>query len=177
MLTFQRFLSKPLIYFVAVSTFLMLTGSHRTLSAQSNEKVKLASGSVVALSLEKAINSDMTEGASVDLRVIRDVSVGDKVVIKSGTMASATITDVKSSGAIGRPGKVSLKLRSVQAVDGQQIFLKGSVDKEGDDKVVMTVILGLLCLPLFLINGGDATVPAGTELRAYVEQDSMVEVR
>lgn len=177
MTTFQRFLSRPLVYFVTISTFLMLTGSHRNLSAQPNEKVKLTSGTVVALSLEKAINSDMAEGTSVDLRVVRDVSAGDKVVIKSGTLASATITDVKSSGAIGKAGKVSLKLRSVQAVDGQQIFLKGSIDKEGEDKVVMTVILGLLCLPLFLINGGDATVPAGTELRAYVEQDYMVEVR
>jgi len=177
MMLHQRFLSRPLVYFVTAATFLMLTGTYRNLTASPNEKVKLASGTLVALSLEKSVDSDMAEGTAVDLRVMRDVSVGDKVVIKSGTMATATITAVNSSGAIGKAGKVSLTLRSVQAVDGQQVFLRGSIDKEGENKVVMTVILGLICLPLFLINGCDATVPAGTELRAYVDQEYMIEVR
>jgi hypothetical protein len=35
----------------------------------------------------------------------------------------------------------------------------------------LSVILGLLCLPLFLLNGDDAQIPAGTEIRAYTEQD------
>ena len=173
----RSFLNKPLILFVTFSTFLMLTGLTNQVIAQQKEKVKLTSGTVVALSLEKAVNSDMTEGTSVDLRVVRDVTAGDKVVIKSGTLATGTITDVSSSGAVGKAGKVSIKLRSVKAVDGQEVFLKGSVDKQGDDKVVLTVILGLLCLPLFLLNGGTASIPAGTELRTYSEQDVMIEVQ
>jgi len=173
----RSFLNKPLILFVTLSTFLMLTGLTNQVLAQQKEKVKLTSGTVVVLSLEKAVNSDMTEGTSVDLRVVRDVTVGDKVVIKSGTLANGIITDVSSTGAVGKAGKVSIKLRSVKAVDGQEVFLKGSVDKQGDDKVVLTVILGLLCLPLLLLHGGDASIPAGTELRAYTEQDIMIEVQ
>lgn len=173
----RSFLNKPLILFVTICTFLMLTGIINPISAQQKEKVKLTSGAVVALILEKAVNSEMTEGTSVDLRVVRDVTAGDKVLIKSGTLATGTITDVNSSGAVGKAGKVSIKLRSVKAVDGQEIFLKGNVDKQGDDKVVLTVILGLICLPLLLVQGGDASIPAGTELRAYTEQDYMIEVQ
>ena len=173
----RSFLNKPLILFVTIVTFLMLTGITDPISAQQNEKVKLASGTVVALSLEKAVNSNMTEGTSVDLRVVRDVTAGETVVIKSGTLANGTITDVSSTGAVGKAGKVSIRLRSIRAVDGQEVVLKGSVDKQGEDKVVLTVILGLICLPLFLLQGGDASIPAGTELRAYVEQDYMIEVR
>lgn len=171
---FQRCLNKPLVGMVTFLTFLMVTGITPTLTAQAQEKVKLAGGTVVALSLEKAVNSDMTEGSSVDLRVIRDVTANEKVVIKSGSMANGTITNVSSTGAVGKAGKVSIKLRSVQAVDGQQVFLSGSVDKQGDDKVVLTVVLGLICLPLFLLHGGDAVIPAGTEVRAYVEQDLFI---
>lgn len=173
----RSFLNKPFILFVTLATFLMLTGLTNRVVAQQKEKVKLTSGTVVALSLEKAVNSDMAEGTNVDLRVVRDVTAGDKVVIKSGTLATATITDVNSSGAVGKAGKISIKLRSVKAVDGQEIFLRGSVDKQGDDKVVLSVVLALICLPLILINGGDANIPAGTEVRAYVEQDVMIEVQ
>jgi len=173
----RSFINKPLILFVTLLTFLTLTGLTNQLVAQQKERVKLAGGTVVALSLEKAVNSDMTEGTSVDLRVVRDVVAGEKVVIKSGTLAIGTVTDPSSTGAVGKAGKVSIKLRSVKAVDGQEVFLKGNIDKEGEDKVVLTVILGLLCLPLFLLKGGDATIPAGTELRAYTEQDMMIEVQ
>ena len=176
MLLFNRLLSPTIVLSVVMTLILFLVLPTPQFAAQSIEKLKLSGGTVVALSLEKAINSDMAEGSSVDLRLIRDVMVGDKVVIKSGSIATGTVTDVNSSGALGKAGKVSLKLRSVAAVDGQQVFLRGNVDKQGEDKVVMTVILGLLCLPLFLINGGDASVPAGTEVRAYVEQDYMIEV-
>lgn len=174
----RSFLNKPFILFVTLATFLMLTGLTNRVVAQQKEKVKLTSGTVVALSLEKAVNSDMAEGTNIDIRVVRDVTAGDKVVIKSGTLATATITDVNSSGAVGKAGKISIKLRSVKAgLDGQEIFLRGSVDKQGDDKVVLSVVLALICLPLILINGGDANIPAGTEVRAYVEQDVMIEVQ
>lgn len=171
------FLHKHFIFLFTFYTFLIHTEITNQVLAQKQEKVKLTSGTVVALSLEKAVNSDMTEGTTVDLRVLRDVVVGDKVVIKSGTIAKGTLTDVTSAGPIGKAGRVSIKLHSVKAVDGQDIFLRGSVDKQGEDKVLLTVILGLICLPLFLLQGEDAIVPAGTELRAYVEQDYIIEVK
>ncbi|MBI5474828.1 MAG: hypothetical protein HY961_21010 [Ignavibacteriae bacterium] len=173
--TFERFRSKSLISATGVITFLTLIGVPQFAHARANEKLRLSGGSTVALSLESAITSDMPINTVVNFRVVRDVIAGEQVVIKSGSRATGTISKVETNGAIGSPGKVMVTLRSVNAVDGQEIFLRGSVDGEGDNKVGLSVVLGLLCLPLLLIKGGDATVPAGTEVRAYTEQDYMIE--
>jgi len=159
---------------ITVFTFLKIPD---LLYAQTQDKVKLNAGTIVALSIEQSANSEAKVGSLVKFRVIRDVSVEGKVVITAGTIADGTISEVSSSGAVGKAGKVSVKLNSVKAVDGQNVYLSGSIDKQGEDKVVLTVILGLLCLPLFLLNGGDADIPAGTEVRAYVESDCSIVVK
>lgn len=146
------------------------------LNAYPPDNNKLSAGTVVALALEQAIDSDMPVGAMVTFRVIYDVKVNETVVIKAGSFATGTISSASSTGAIGSPGKVSIDLRSVKAVDGQDIMLRGNLNKEGDDKVVLSVVLALLCLPLILIHGEDAEVPAGTELRAYVEQEYTIKI-
>jgi hypothetical protein len=169
--------SRPFILFVLVFTSITFFKIPDLLYAQSQDKLKLSAGTVVALSIENSANSEATFGAVVNFHVIRDVTVNEKVVIKAGALATGTISEVSSSGALGKGGKVAVKLNSVQAVDGQSVYLSGSLDKEGENKVVLTVILGLICLPLLLINGGDANIPAGTEIRAYVEQDYQISVK
>ena len=169
--------SRPFVLFILLFTIITFLKIPDLLYAQSQDKVKLPAGTVVALSIENSANSDASINSVVNFRVIRDVSVNDKVVIKAGAVATGTISEVSSSGALGKEGKVAVKLNSVQAVDGQNVYLSGSLDKEGENKVVLTVILGLLCLPLLLLNGGDANIPAGTEVRAYVEQDCQISVQ
>ncbi len=174
--TFEQFRSKPLVYATGLITLLTLLGIPQLVEARVNEKLRLSGGTTVALSLEKTITSDMSANTAVSFRVLRDVVSGEQVVIKSGAVATGTIAKVETNGALGAAGKVMVNLRSVTAVDGQEIFLRGSVDGEGENKVGLSVVLGLLCLPLLLIKGDDATVPAGTEVRAYTEQDYMVEI-
>ncbi|HOJ05730.1 MAG TPA: hypothetical protein PK916_17165 [Bacteroidota bacterium] len=133
--------------------------------------VTVPAGTVVALSLEQSITSEMPVGSSVNFRVIYDVKVDGQVVVRAGSIATGSIASVKGTGAVGSPGRVAITLRTVRAVDGQEILLRGNMNKEGDDKVVLSVILALICLPLILIHGEDAEIPAGTEVRAYVEQE------
>jgi len=168
--------SRPFILFMLVFTIITFINLPDLLNAQSQNKVKLRAGTVVAISIENSTTSEATLNSIVNFRVIRDVTVDDKVVVKAGSVATGTISEVNSTGAVGKPGKVAVKLNSVQAVDGQTVYISGSIDKEGENKVVLTVILGLLCLPLLLLNGGDANIPAGTEVRAYVEQDYQIAV-
>jgi len=169
--------NRPFILVISLVTIFTFLKIPDLLYAQSQDKVKLSAGTVVALSIENSANSDASIGSVVHFRVIRDVSVNDKVVIKAGAVATGTISEVSSSGALGKGGKIAVKLNTVEAVDGQNVYLSGSLDKEGEDKVVLTVILGLICLPLLLLNGGDANIPAGTEIRAYVEQDCQISVK
>lgn len=169
--------SRPFVLFVLLFTIITFLKIPDLLYAQSQDKVKLTAGTVVALNIQNSANSDASLNSVVQFRVLRDVSVNDKVVIQAGAIATGTISEVSSSGALGKGGKVAVKLNSVIAVDGQSVYLSGSVDKEGENKVVLTVILGLICLPLLLLSGGDANIPAGTEVRAYVEQDCQISVK
>lgn len=149
----------------------LIWGSTASVPAQEKERTTLPEGTVIALRLAQDVSSEMTEQTPVDLRVLRDVVVDGKVVVRTGWPARGAVATVKSSSSLGRAGKISMKLISAKAVDGQEILIRGSLDKEGDDKVTQTVLLGLLCIPLLLLEGDDAMIPAGTEVRAYVEQD------
>lgn len=176
MSTFRATLQSMLVTIAAVLTCL-LGGSAGSVLAQEKERTKLPGGTVIALRLVQTVDSEMSEGTPIELRVLRDVMVDGKAVVRSGWPASGTVTSVKSSSSLGRAGRISMKLISVRAVDGQEILIRGSLDKEGDDKATQTVLLGLLCIPLLLLEGDDAMIPAGTEVRAYVEQDYMIDAK
>jgi hypothetical protein len=117
----------------------------------------------------------MTQGTTIPLSVIGDVSVDGKVLIKSNWPASAVLSDVKSSGLF-RGGRIRLELRSLVAVDGREVLVTGGLHERGDDNVGQTVILGLLFLPLwFFLEGDDVSIPFGTVVRGYVAQDYQIE--
>ena len=54
------------------------------------------------------------------------------------------------------------------AVDNSYIPLSGSVSAKPDDKMVLSVCLGVLLCPLFLLmKGEDAQLQAGTQKTVY----------
>jgi len=63
-------------------------------------------------------------------------------------------------------------------VDGKEVPIRATLSQEGKNKVVTALLIGLiLCiLGLFLIKGGDAIVPAGTEVKAYVDVDVNIDI-
>lgn len=175
MLSKKLWRKNSIVVFVLFTTFLLVTNISESL-AQVKKEVELSAGTVVALSIEESIDSEDSEGEDLNLRVIRDVKVDDNVVIEAGAIATGTIADASESSAVGSGGKVAIKINSVKAVDGQEIYLRGALEKKGKDKVVLSVVLALICLPLILIQGEDASIPAGTEIRSYVEQDYQIEL-
>jgi len=88
-------------------------------------KLTLRSGTPVILSLEKSISTDTAiVGDPVDLIVIRDVKVDGKVVISTGTGARGEISAVEKEGIIGKPGRISITVKSVTGVDGTGVPIK-----------------------------------------------------
>jgi hypothetical protein len=134
--------------------------------------VKLTSGTPVILRLPVSINSSTArQGDTVTFEVARNVEVDGKVVISQGAMATGEVASVEKRAMLGEGGKLMVNLRSVKAVDGQEVLIRATLSQEGKNKVVTALLVGLiLCiLGLFLIKGGDAIVPAGTEVKAYVD--------
>lgn len=142
-------------------------------------KVKLRAGTPVILRLPQSVNSETARvGDVVNFEAARDVEVDGKVVISRGALAMGTIASVEKRAIIGDPGKIMVSVQSVTAVDGTSVPIRATLSQEGKNKQVTALIVGiLLCiLGLFLIKGGEAVVPAGTEVKAYVDVDMEINV-
>ena len=130
--------------------------------------VQVPPGTNVMLTTTSVLNpANLHVGDMVSFTVVRDVVVDGQVVIKAGAAAQGEITSAKANNLIGIPGKISVSLRSVTAADGKPIAINASKYVEGEDKMVLSIGLTLICCVLFaLIHGGEAIIPAGTEIQA-----------
>jgi len=144
-------------------------------------QMKLEEGTKVTLSLEEQVSAKSAgENQHVIFRVVDDVKAADlqTVLIKAGTKADAEITDVEEPGKIGKPGEMTIRLDKTTAVDGTRVRLRGSLNKEGSNRIVVSAILTALFFPLgllfLLIKGGDAKANSGLRVTGYVDQDVLV---
>ncbi len=117
--------------------------------------------------------------------VENDVKSKDgRVLIKRGTPVQLQIDRQKARG-VGKPGSVTVKCVSTNAVDGQSILLEGSVSGEGNDKKGLSsglgVGLGLTFLPgvgfaFLAIKGEEAVIENNTIIpTVFVMNDYSVE--
>lgn len=145
---------------------LLLTISPLYLKAQ--DVIKVPSGtSVVVRPTEPLSPRNYRTGDAVQFKVVADVLVEDKIVIASGASSQGTVSLSKEPGIIGAPAKISISVDSVQTVDGSAVPVRATKHQEGEDKQTNTLILGLICLPLILTEGGDTQIPQGTTIEAY----------
>lgn len=99
--------------------------------------------------------------------VVQDIKVKDQVVIRAGARARGQVTESKKASMVGIPAKIGVELQSVEAIDGTIIPIRASKTMEGEDKIVLTVVLTLICLPLILLKGGDTQMSSGTTFDAF----------
>jgi hypothetical protein len=141
--------------------------------------VILPSGTSVAMETVSAINSkDATVGQIVEFKIKADIKVGEKVVIAAGSIAKGQITRAQHTKAIGKEGFIEVQIKSVTAVDGQEVFLANSnLYKEGDNKQTLSIVLGVLACVLFLLlKGKDAEVAPGYQVIASVAANTNIKV-
>lgn len=129
----------------------------------------LKSGTMVSLELVDQVSSDMKAGQTVDFRVVSDVKADGVVVIPAGTIAKGQIISASKNSLLGGEGEVTVQVKSVNAIDGTKVPLSGSsLTAEGENKLVVSIVLTLLCWFGFLLKGGKGEIPAGTTFEATV---------
>ena len=142
--------------------------------------VTLRSGTPVFLVVMRSIYSDsVKEGDHVPVQVRRAVRVGRVVVIRAGARANAVVTEAKKAKGWGKRGTIAFRINSVIATDTQEIALSAKQQRQGESKrgaaIALGVGAGILCFPAvllgFAVKGEDGEVPAGYEIKAYVETD------
>jgi hypothetical protein len=117
-------------------------------------------------------------GQVIDFRVTRDVVADGIVVIPAGSIAKGQVIRSDKAKGLGKPGFVEVQIKSVTAVDGQEIFLSSNnIADEGDDKATAAIVLGILICFLFLFKkGGDGEIPVGYNFNGMVASNATIEI-
>lgn len=129
---------------------------------------------VTLRSLQEISTDKITSGESVKFEVLQDVKDRfGNIIISAGTPATAQIIFAKETGGnMGKAGKLEVSDFHTMTVDGRYIPLSGSLSSQGEDRMVLSIVLSVLFCPLFLLMDGDsAVVPAGTTKTVYTVSD------
>ena len=143
------------------------------------EPVVLNVGTVIPLETVNAIESDnATVGRTLDFRVTRNVTVNGKTVIPAGSIAKGQVTRSKKAKGLGKGGFLEVKVKSVTAVDGQEVYLSGgNINEKGENRAGAAIGLGLLICILFLfMKGKNAEIPAGYSFDSNVASTITIQV-
>lgn len=162
---------KPVVFLMALA---MLTMSFTL----PNGTVVLKAGTVIPMELISTITSKSARsGQMVDFRVMSDVKVDGKTVISAGSIAQGQIVRAKKSGLLGSEGELEIAVKSIKAVDGTNVYLTtNNLSDEGSNKVALSIVLTICCLFGFLIKGGQAEIPAGTQVQGMVASNTEINV-
>jgi hypothetical protein len=109
------------------------------------------------------------------MKVDENVLVNGVLVIAKGTPVRAEVNEAKSSGMFGKAGKLTLRIESTTAVDGQKVPLTGSPKAAGKSRAGTMVAVTLLVSPAgVFLKGKNATYPAGTRMTVYTDESVRV---
>jgi hypothetical protein len=148
------------------------------LKSQTEMPVTIPAGTPLVVALDKAISSaSVNTGESVSFHLVSDYSEFGKVLIKEGTTVRGSVTKVDRREAGGQPGTLTVSVRSVRAVDGTRIPLRGSKAAVGKNRQGQATLLGALTLGLGATKKGlSAVIAAGTDFTVFTDETKTIVV-
>ena len=136
----------------------------------NSDKIALADGTAVRLRFVRAVvSSQVIAGEKVPLQVVEPVLVGSLIAIPQHAQAEATVTMAQAKRNIGRGGNLELKIESIRLSDGEAVPVRAVKDVKGGER--KAVAIAAWSVWPFAVKGKNATVPAGTEITAYIAGD------
>ena len=167
--------------YIVVALMLVSASAAHSVSASEvggDATVLLREGTPIILKLTEEISSETHHvGDVVHLAVARDVKVDRYTVIAVDTPATGEITMAEARSLGGQKGRVAFTVFSTTAVDGNRIPLRMSLTRAGRGKEALALGGGvLLCPLLILMRGEEAVFLVGTEVKAYVQNNTDVDI-
>lgn len=144
-------------------------------TAPSTTNAVLRVGTEVPLRLSEELTTKgkkLRVGHRFHLQTSEPVVLNGVTVIPVGSAAVGEITDVRNKGMWGKSGHLGARILYV-TVNGRQIRLSGAFDDKGVAGGIGAVaVSALVFLPAgFFMTGTSAMVPAGTIIKAFVDED------
>jgi hypothetical protein len=145
----------------------------------------LEDGTPVKMRINRTISSgDAHVGDTVDFEVLEDISVNGTLVIPKGGLAFATVTEAQAKRRMARGGKLDINIDYVKLVSSDRAALRAVKDMKGGGHtgamvggMVATSLVFFPAAPFFLfMHGKDISIPKGTEITAYVNGDSKLDI-
>lgn len=153
----------------------------------SPDILEVPAGEVLKLRVTKAISSSTAKAGDVlEFVVMTDLSVGKHMVIPKGSIARATVKDVKAPWYFGKSGELHFEFDYVECIDGTRIPITPRQSSDEDNKTMFLAIgasfAGLVVLshPVGLLAGAfvkGKDVELTPELSVYVETKVAREVQ
>lgn len=145
------------------------------IAAPATNNAVLRSGTEVPVRLLEELTTkgkNLRVGNRFRLETSEPVVVNGVIVVPAGTPAVGEITDVRNKGMWGKSGKVNGRILYM-TVNGRQIRLSGQFDDKGKaGGVGAAAVSAVVFLPAgFFMTGTSAKVPAGTVIKAFLDED------
>jgi hypothetical protein len=141
--------------------------------------VTVLSGTPVLLKTTKEmVSGKKPTGSWIEFVAAKRIIATDgSVAVAEGAYAYGRVLRSKKRALMGQSGKLEFVIDYVHAVDGSKIPLSARITKGGQDNqaaaIVGTLFLSSLCCA---VRGRDTVVPAGSEVTAYIENDTQLNI-
>lgn len=154
---------KKYLVILCVAVFALMTGN-----VYAQQQVN------VGIEITKKIHKDNVKSETGCAVIANDVKKDGKMVIAAGTPVILDVEYAKHRG-MGVPGTIAVKPVSTVDVNGQVVPLSGETKNDtGKNKrgaaIGCGVTFGIILCPVgflfFCIKGGNASIPAGTQMVA-----------
>jgi hypothetical protein len=139
------------------------------LNSQTTMPVIIPAGTPLKVVLDRDISSESVNvGDTVSFHMAADYSEFNHVLISAGQTVRGSVASVERRKSGGRPGVVTVSVKSVRAVDGTYIPLRGTKAAVGMNRQGQAAALGVLTLGIGTTKKGlSAAIPAGTEFTVF----------
>ena len=143
--------------------------------ASAQQPTALRAGTPISLRLAEMVTTKDKRAHINDrvrMEVAEPVKVNGYTVIPAGSPAVGELTDVRYKGMWGKSGRIVGRALSVD-VGGRTIRTSGTFDSKGGSGTVGAVaVSAIVFLPAgFFMTGKSAEFPAGTVIRAFIDED------
>lgn len=166
------------MYLKKVAIILLIVMLLQSASPLLAATVTVPNNTLVQMELLETVSSNTAAvGQNIKLKVVSSVKQKGKVVIEGGAIAQGTVSSVDKSGMFGKPGAITIQIKSVQAVDGTSIPVSASRILQGQSKQTEAIVVTLLlCIFGLFIKGTDASLQAGSIIEATTLGEATVEI-
>jgi hypothetical protein len=134
----------------------------------------LRAGTEVLLIMSESINSNdksLRPGKMIRMQVANPITLGGAVVIPAGTPVTAEVTEVRHKGMWGKSGRIEARVLNARVGD-RLVRLSGTFDDKGVTGTA-GVVGAVVLLPIagFFLTGTSANIPAGSGVKAFLDED------